>query len=147
MSRSSQVQKVTRLNAAYRLLAQGMSLTEAATTLARDGGISRRQAYRYLEQARQFKRPIEVVEPTLPVTFKIPAAAQVCHRSQSDDERGRDARDRGLGAAWPPTWLSDDANEKSVWSMHSIVCSLSSFSKRTSFSSLIASASSARRRH
>lgn len=73
MTRSSQVQKATRLNAAYRLLAQGMSLAEAAATLSRDGAISRRQAYRYLEQARQLKRPVEVVEPTLPITFKIPA--------------------------------------------------------------------------
>jgi hypothetical protein len=87
MSRSSQVQKVTRLNAAYRLLAQGMSLTEAATTLARDGGISRRQAYRYLEQARQFKRPIEVVEPTLPVTFKIPADVIRALRKYATDHK------------------------------------------------------------
>lgn len=73
MSRSSQVQKAKRLNAAYRLLAQGMSLAEAAARLSRDGAISRRQAYRYLEQARQLDRPIEVVEPALPMTFKIPA--------------------------------------------------------------------------
>lgn len=67
------MQKATRLNAAYRLLAQGMSRAQAAATLSRDGTISRRQAYRYLEQASQLRRPIDVIEPTLPITFKIPA--------------------------------------------------------------------------
>jgi predicted DNA-binding transcriptional regulator YafY len=73
MARSSQAQKATRLNAAYRLLAQGMSMAEAAAMLSRDGAISRRQAYRYLQQASQLKRPVDVVEPALPITFKIPA--------------------------------------------------------------------------
>jgi hypothetical protein len=73
MARSSQAQKATRLNAAYRLLAQGMSMAEAAATLSGDGAISRRQAYRYLNEARALKRPVDVGEPAQPITFKIPA--------------------------------------------------------------------------
>ena len=73
MARSTQAQKATRLNAAYRLLAQGMSVVEAAATLSRDGAISRRQAYRYLNQARQLECPVDVIEPARPITFKIPA--------------------------------------------------------------------------
>jgi hypothetical protein len=61
MARSSQAQKATRLNAAYRLLAQGMSIAEAAATLSREGAISRRQAYRYLQQASQLKGPAAIV--------------------------------------------------------------------------------------
>lgn len=48
-------------------------MAEAVATLSRDGAISRRQAYRYLRQAAQLKRPVDVVEPTRPITFKIPA--------------------------------------------------------------------------
>lgn len=72
MARSTQVQKAKRLNAAYRLLARQMSLTEAADTLARETGISLRHAYRYLEQAAQLERPLEIAEPAQPITFKIP---------------------------------------------------------------------------
>jgi predicted DNA-binding transcriptional regulator YafY len=73
MARSTQAQKATRLNAAYRLLAQGLSVAAAAATLSRDGAISRRQAYRYLNQARQLECPVDVIEPARPITFKIPA--------------------------------------------------------------------------
>ena len=47
-------------------------MAEAAATLSRDEAISRRQAYRYLQQARQLERPVEVMEPTRPITLKIP---------------------------------------------------------------------------
>jgi predicted DNA-binding transcriptional regulator YafY len=73
MARSSQVQKAIRLNAAYRLLAQGMSMAEAAARLSRDVTISRRQAYRYLNEARELERPVGIVAPAQPITFKIPA--------------------------------------------------------------------------
>jgi CRP-like cAMP-binding protein len=65
------MQKAMLVNAAYRLLTQEMSLAEAATTLARDATISRRQAYRYLAQARRLEGPIEVGEPARAITFKI----------------------------------------------------------------------------
>lgn len=48
-------------------------MADAAATLSRDGAISRRQAYRYVKQARQLKRPVEVVEPAQPITLKLPA--------------------------------------------------------------------------
>jgi hypothetical protein len=72
MSRSTQIQKAKRLNAAYRLLARQMSLAEAAETLSHENGISLRHAYRYLEQAAQLERPLKVTEPAQPITLKIP---------------------------------------------------------------------------
>ena len=72
MARSTQAQKAIRLNAAYRLLARQMSLAEAAETLVRENGISLRHAYRYLEQAAQLDRPLDVAEPAQPISFKIP---------------------------------------------------------------------------
>ena len=72
MARSTQAQKTKRLNAAFRLLARQMSLAEAAATLSRENGISLRHAYRYLEQAAELDRPLEVAAPAQPITFKIP---------------------------------------------------------------------------
>jgi len=72
MARSTQAQKAIRLNAAYRLLARQMSLAEAAETLVHENAISLRHAYRYLEQAAQLERPLEVAEPAQPISFKIP---------------------------------------------------------------------------
>ncbi|MEJ2118234.1 MAG: hypothetical protein P8Y36_10180 [Alphaproteobacteria bacterium] len=65
------MQKNERLNAAHRLIAQGIGIAEAAMMLARDYGLSRRQAYRYIEEA-QTLGPAPVVEPSMAVTFKLP---------------------------------------------------------------------------
>ena len=72
MARSTRAQKAKRLNAAYRLLARQMSLAQAADTLSREHRISRRHAYRYLEQAAQLEEPIPIAAPAQPITFKIP---------------------------------------------------------------------------
>jgi len=51
MARSTKADKARLLNAAHRLLERDMSLSEAAQRLCGEFGLSRRQAYRYLEQA------------------------------------------------------------------------------------------------
>ena len=53
MARSTEVQKAERLNAAHSLLSRGVSLAEAVQSLSRDFGLSRRQAYRYLQEAQE----------------------------------------------------------------------------------------------
>ena len=55
-----------RNNAAHRLLARGQSLGEVALSM------SRRQAYRYIEEAQLIGRPVPVVEAATAVTFKLP---------------------------------------------------------------------------
>jgi predicted DNA-binding transcriptional regulator YafY len=72
MPRSTYAQKVERLNAAHGLLARGSSMAEVAVVLAREFGISRRQAYRYLEEAQRIGRPLPVAEAAVPITLKIP---------------------------------------------------------------------------
>ena len=72
MSRSTDAQKAERLNAAYRLLARGQSVGEAALSLSRQFAMSRRQAYRYIEEAQLIGRPVPVVETATAVTFKLP---------------------------------------------------------------------------
>jgi predicted DNA-binding transcriptional regulator YafY len=72
MTRSTDAQKAERLNAAHRLLARGTDLADAATVLSRDFGLSRRQAYRYLEEADAIGHPVPITEPSVPITLKIP---------------------------------------------------------------------------
>jgi len=72
MSRSTKAEKARLVNAAYRLLGRRTELSEAADQLSREQGLSRRQAYRYLEQAATLTGPVAVVERTVAVTFKIP---------------------------------------------------------------------------
>jgi len=72
MSRSTDAQKAERLNAAHRLLARGQSVGEAALSLSRQFAMSRRQAYRYIEEAQLIGRPVPVVEAATAVTFKLP---------------------------------------------------------------------------
>ena len=72
MSRATKADKAQRVNAAFRLLQQQTELGEAAETLVRECALSRRQAYRYLEQASALRAPLPAVEPMVAVTFKLP---------------------------------------------------------------------------
>ncbi|MGO4570257.1 hypothetical protein AB4Z52_35900 [Rhizobium sp. 2YAF20] len=72
MSRSTELQKTERINAAHGLLARGLSVTEAAMSLSRQFALSRRQAYRYIEEAQAISRPMPAAEPNTAVTFKLP---------------------------------------------------------------------------
>ena len=71
MARANGVQKAKRLNAARELLRREQ-LSEAASELARDYSISRRQAYRYLRHAQRLKGPVAAGDPKLVFTVKLP---------------------------------------------------------------------------
>ncbi|HSM85334.1 MAG TPA: hypothetical protein VLT16_04250 [Candidatus Limnocylindrales bacterium] len=71
MARASDAQKAERLNLARSLLREHEHLPGAAEQLARDCSISRRQAYRYLEQAQQLKRPVPVGDAKVSFTVKL----------------------------------------------------------------------------
>ena len=83
MARSTDAQKAERLNAAHRLLKRGTDLPEAARVLAREFTLSRRQAYRYLEEAAAIGHPIPIAEPSVPITLKIPGSVVRDLRSYS----------------------------------------------------------------
>jgi hypothetical protein len=68
------MQKGERLNAAHRLIAQGIGTAEAATMLVRDYHLSRRQAYRYLGEAQAMTRPLPAAEPSVAAAFKLPSS-------------------------------------------------------------------------
>lgn len=73
MARSTQAQRAERVRAAQELLARGTSMAGAAVTLSRDFGLSRRQAYRYLEEA-QAAAPAAVAESSVTITLKVPSS-------------------------------------------------------------------------
>jgi hypothetical protein len=72
MQRSTKADKARQLNAAYSMLQRAIALPEAMQGLAREFGLSERQAYRYLEEASHLKGPVEVSEATVPITIKLP---------------------------------------------------------------------------
>ena len=72
MARSTKAEKARQLNAARGLLQRGVALSEAVRRLSREFDLSERQAYRYLEEASQLDRPLEVPEATVSVTLKLP---------------------------------------------------------------------------
>ena len=74
MTRATKAHKARLLNVAYRLLAQQTEVADAARQLEDEFALSRRQAYRYLEQAAALSAPVPVVEPTVSITFKLPVS-------------------------------------------------------------------------
>ncbi len=88
MARSTRSEKVEQLNAAYALLAQGVTASEAVRQLSRRFGLSARQAGRCVRDARTMSRPVEAVEAPVPITIKIPGTLAATLRAQ--------ARSRGL---------------------------------------------------
>jgi hypothetical protein len=74
MSRATKAHKARLVNAAYRLLAQRTDVADAARQLEDEFALSRRQAYRYLEQAAALSAPVPAVEPMVAITFKLPVS-------------------------------------------------------------------------
>jgi hypothetical protein len=72
MARSTKAEKARQMNAARGLLERGVALPEAVRRLSREFEFSERQAYRYLEEASQLDRPLEIPEATISVTLKLP---------------------------------------------------------------------------
>lgn len=71
MARASDAQKAERLNLARTLLRDYAHLPEVAEHLAQTCSISRRQAYRYLDQAQQLKHPVPVGDAKVSFTVKL----------------------------------------------------------------------------
>jgi len=70
--RATRAQRAERLRAAQRLLADEAVVAEAAAALSRAFGLSRRQAYRYLEQARAGVPAPSAAECSVAITLKMP---------------------------------------------------------------------------
>lgn len=71
MARATQPEKAERLNLAWQLLRRDGQLPDAADELGRRCGMSKRQAYRYLERAQQMDGPIPVGDTKVAFTVKL----------------------------------------------------------------------------
>jgi hypothetical protein len=54
---------------------------EAAQSLSRQFGLSRRQAYRYLAQAAELDHPVPIEAASIPITLKLPPSTVRALRS------------------------------------------------------------------
>jgi predicted DNA-binding transcriptional regulator YafY len=72
VTRATKADKARLLNVAYRLLDRQPSVAEAARHLADTCALSRRQAYRYLQEAATLRAPVPAVAPTIAITLKLP---------------------------------------------------------------------------
>ena len=144
MIRSTRVQKAERLRAARRLLADKIGMAEAAVALSRTFGLSRRQAYRYIELARAGAPPL-AAENSVTITLKMPESlarglrAHATARGVTASEVVRQAVAAFL-AAKRRHLGRDRYVVPSIWSSHSIGCSLPSSNRLTTFWFLIGSA-------
>ena len=71
MVRSSNLERARRVNAALALLKQYDSVAKAAAALASEYGISKRQAYRYVQEARVAGKEVPVPEKKTAFTVKL----------------------------------------------------------------------------
>ena len=121
MARSTKTQKALNVNAAHGLLSRGVSVTEAATILARERGLSLRQAYRYVERARTIRRalPVETVStgdiqnsPRRACTIAPPIGRQRFVLKRNCHPRSEEVLD--LDAATPPTYFRRSAGPPAI---------------------------------
>lgn len=71
MDRASARQKAERLNYARKLLQRFDYLPDAVARMAKLSGISPRQAYRYLQQARLLAKPVPLGDLKVAFTVKL----------------------------------------------------------------------------
>src|SRR5260370_33453705 len=112
MQGSTQAQRGERVTAAEELLARGTSMAEAAVALSRDFGLSRRQAYRYLEAAQGVGRAGAGDRRDLGDDYAEDSAqhrtgaAGLLREQRADPERDRTTCDIGVSVGSARTWLS-----------------------------------------
>ena len=134
MVRSTKADKARQLNAAHRLLERNTELSEAAQSLSREFGLSRRQAYRYLEQAAELGQPGAGRGSLDPDHAEASAehrarVALVCSQKRLDARGDRDARTESVSERSTKAWLRDvqDVSRfKSISTIRLIACALRS---------------------
>src|ERR671919_381039 len=97
MARSSDPERAARLNAALALMQEHESLSQAAAVLVGRFGISKRQAYRYLDQARARDGPVPIPDRKVAFTVKLSEGLVEALRQHARSKGKTPKRDRGRG--------------------------------------------------
>ena len=141
MARSTKAEKARQLNAALGLLQSHVALPEAVQRLSRKFDLSERQAYRYLEEASELDRPVEVAEVYSTDHAQASAehsgtAAEIRAKQWPNHWSDRDTRVELVSTRSKKTWLSRGskaAHGKFTFPIHLIACSSQSSRRPTIF--------------
>jgi hypothetical protein len=69
--KSTQAQRAQRINAALSLLKEQGSVSKVADTIAKQYGISKRQAYRYTQEATKIGKEVPIPDRKIAFTVKL----------------------------------------------------------------------------
>jgi predicted DNA-binding transcriptional regulator YafY len=72
MGHATATEKAARLNHARQVLADVDRMADAVDRMMRECGLSRRQAYRYVQEARELTAPVRVPDVKVPFTVTVP---------------------------------------------------------------------------
>ena len=129
MARASDAQKAERLNQARTLLREHALPARGRRALAQTCSISRRQAYRYLEQAQQLQHPVPVGDAKVSFTVKLSRSLvdktpDLRRFHRLDLERDRQSSLAGGTPSWGRPWLTTRqvGNERCGWNINLIGC-------------------------
>jgi len=78
MKRSANMELTQRINEAFMLKKELHSATQVSTVLMQRYDISKRQAYRYIQQAQKVRDILPIPEPKEVFTVKLPKSL-ICH--------------------------------------------------------------------
>jgi hypothetical protein len=87
VTKSSEAEQARRVNLTLSLLRQQTSSSEVLKALIVRYGLSRRQAYRYLQEAQQSASPLPIPEPKAVFTVKLPHSLIPQVRQQARQQR------------------------------------------------------------
>lgn len=87
MTKSSEAEQARRVNLTLSLLQKQTSSSEVLKALIVRYGLSRRQAYRYLQEAQQSASPLPIPEPKAVFTVKLPHSLIPQVRQQARQQR------------------------------------------------------------
>jgi predicted HicB family RNase H-like nuclease len=87
VTKSSEAEQARRVNLTLSLLQQRTSTREVLESLIDQYGLSRRQAYRYLQQAQLATSPVAVPEAKSVFTVKLPGSLIAKVRRQARQQR------------------------------------------------------------
>jgi predicted HicB family RNase H-like nuclease len=87
VAKSSEAEQARRVNVTISLLEQRNSVAEVLAEIVAHYGLSRRQAYRYLQQAQQAGSPLPVPERKAVFTVKLPRRLIAQVRRQARQQR------------------------------------------------------------
>jgi predicted DNA-binding transcriptional regulator YafY len=87
VAKSSEAEKARRVNATIHLLKQRTSVSRVLSEMIARYGLSRRQAYRYLQQAQRAASPVPVPEEKSVFTVKLPRTLIAQVRRQAGQQR------------------------------------------------------------